>query len=167
MIVILAAPLLIAIWAIITAYELRKDEKHVEERRSSVETALAKRYDMLKKMLSTAKDHMKHEEGIFDNVIELPRNMSVEELNDACRKVDSLSGRFFDAAKRYPNLCKSEEFTDMQRDVDSAQQEFEVARRHYNSDVVAYNASLSVFPAEMVARNKQRKRYLDTEKKTA
>ena len=67
----------------------------MQEGLSGVEVALTKRYDMLTKMLDTAKGYMKHENELFEKVIELRCGMSIGEMNDAQQQMDTLSGKFF------------------------------------------------------------------------
>ena len=50
-----------------------KKEIRVQEGLSGVEVALTKRYNMLTKMLDTAKGYMVHESELFTKVIELRR----------------------------------------------------------------------------------------------
>ena len=99
MIVILIAVLAIAFWCIRTVNDFKKKEIRVQEGLSGIEVALTKRYDMLIKMLDTAKGYMAHESELFTKVIELRRGMSVAEMNDAQKQMDTLSGTFFAVAE--------------------------------------------------------------------
>ena len=85
LIIILGVVLFIVIWCISTVNGFKKKEICVQEGLSGVEVALTKRYDMLTKMLDTAKGYMAHENDLFTKVIELRRGMSVEEMNTAAR----------------------------------------------------------------------------------
>ena len=78
-IVILIVVLIIVFWCIRTVNGFKKKEIRVEEGLSGVEVALTKRYDMLTKMLDTAKGYMAHESELFTKVIELRRGMSVSD----------------------------------------------------------------------------------------
>ena len=64
---------LIAFWCIRTVNDFKKKEIRVQEGISGIEVALTKRYDMLTKMLDTAKGYMAHESELFTKVIELRR----------------------------------------------------------------------------------------------
>ena len=101
---------LIAFWCIRTVNGFKKKEIRVQEGLSGVEVALTKRFDMLTKMLDTAKGYMAHESELFTKVIELRRSMSIAEMNDAQQQMDTLSGKFFAVAEGYPELRW---FTDM------------------------------------------------------
>lgn len=163
MIVILIILVLIALWCISTTNGFKKKEIRVQEGLSGVEVALTKRYDMLTKMLDTAKGYMAHETGLFEKVIALRRGMSVAELNDAQQQMDSLSGRLFAVAEGYPELRSSEVFVELQRGIRDAEEHLQAARRLYNTSVTAYNTAISMFPAKLLAGGRQPKEFFAAE----
>ncbi len=163
MIVILIVLVLIALWCISTTNGFKKKEIRVQEGLSGVEVALTKRYDMLTKMLDTAKGYMAHETGLFEKVIALRRGMSVAELNDAQQQMDSLSGRLFAVAEGYPELRSSEVFVELQRGIRDAEEHLQAARRLYNTSVTAYNTAISMFPAKLLAGGRQPKEFFAAE----
>ena len=150
---------LIAFWCIRTVNGFKKKEIRVQEGLSGVEVALTKRYDMLTKMLDTAKGYMGHESELFTKVIELRRGMSVAEMNDAQQQMDALSGRFFAVAENYPALRSSEVFAELQRGIRDAEEHLQAARRLYNSNVTAYNTAIAMFPAKILAGSHQPKEF--------
>ena len=158
-IVILIVVLVIVYWCIRTVNGFKKKEIRVEEGLSGVEVALTKRYDMLTKMLDTAKGYMAHESELFTKVIELRRGMSIAEMNDAQQQMDALSGRFFAVAENYPALRSSEVFAELQRGIRDAEEHLQAARRLYNSNVTAYNTAIAMFPAKILAGSHQPKEF--------
>ena len=146
---------LVAFWCIRTVNDFRKKEIRVQESLSGVEVALTKRYDMLTKMLDTAKGYMAHESELFTKVIELRRGISIEEMNDAQQQMDSLSGKFFAVAEGYPELRSSDVFVELQRGIRDAEEHLQAARRLYNSSVTAYNTAIAMFPAKLPAGSRQ------------
>ena len=148
---------LIAFWCIRTVNDFKKKEIRVQEGLSGVEVALTKRFDMLTKMLDTAKGYMAHESELFTKVIELRRGMSVAEMNDAQQQMDALSGRFFAVAENYPALRSSEVFAELQRGIRDAEEHLQAARRLYNSNVTAYNTAIAMFPAKILAGSPSRR----------
>ena len=150
---------LIAFWCIRTVNDFKKKEIRVQEGLSGIEVALTKRYDMLTKMLDTAKGYMGHESELFTKVIELRRGMSVAELNDAQQQMDALSGRLFAVAEGYPELRSSEVFVELQRGIRDAEEHLQAARRLYNSNVTAYNTAIAMFPAKILAGSHQPKEF--------
>ena len=150
---------LIAFWCIRTVNGFKKKEIRVQEGLSGVEVALTKRFDMLTKMLDTAKGYMAHESELFTKVIELRRGMSVAEMNDAQQQMDALSGRFFAVAENYPALRSSEVFAELQRGIRDAEEHLQAARRLYNSNVTAYNTAIAMFSAKILAGSHQPKEF--------
>ena len=134
-IVFLIAVLAIVFWCIRTVNDFKKKEIRVQEGISGIEVALTKRYDMLTKMLDTAKGYMGHESELFTKVIELRHGMSIAEMNDAQRQMDTLSVRFFAVAENYPELRSSSVLAELQRSIRDAEEHLQAARRLYNSNV--------------------------------
>ena len=167
LIIILVVVLLIVIWCISTVNGFKKKEIRVQEGLSGVEVALSKRYDMLTKMLDTAKGYMAHENDLFTKVIELRRGMSVEEMNTAAQQMDSLSGKFSAVAEGYPELRSSDVFVELQRGIRDAEEHLQAARRLYNVSVTAYNTAIVMFPAKLLAGSRQPKEFFtaDAEKR--
>ncbi len=163
MIIVLIVLVLIALWCISTTNGFKKKEIRVQEGLSGVEVALTKRYDMLTKMLDTAKGYMAHETGLFEKVIALRRGMSVAELNDAQQQMDALSGRLFAVAEGYPELRSSEVFVELQRGIRDAEEHLQAARRLYNTSVTAYNTAIAMFPARLLAGGRQPKEFFAAE----
>ena len=162
-IILLIVLALAAIWCINTVNGFKKKEIRVQEGLSGVEVALTKRYDMLTKMLDTAKGYMAHESELFTRVIQLRRGMSIAELNDAQQQMDSLSGRFFAVAEGYPELRSSAVFTELQRGIRDAEEHLQAARRLYNTNVTAYNTAIAMFPAKLLAGGRKPKEFFAAE----
>ena len=149
--VVLAAAAAIALWVIGTANGFRRKEICIEAERAGVEAALTKRYDMLTKLLDAAKGYLEHERGLFAQIVALRRGMSAQELADAGRQMDALSGRLMMVAERSPELRSSEAFLELQRGIRDAKEPLQAARRVYHAAVSRYNAASSVFPARLLA----------------
>ena len=162
-IIILAVVLIIAVWCVRTVNGFKKKEIRVQEGLSGIEVALTKRYDMLTKMLDTAKGYMAHENELFTKVIELRRGMSIAEMNDAQQQIDSLSGKLFAVAEGYPELRSSDVFVELQRGIRDAEEHLQAARRLYNTSVTSYNTAIAMFPAKILAGSRQPKEFFATE----
>ncbi len=142
---------IVAIWAISTSNGFKKKEIRIQESLSGVEVALTKRYDMLTKLLDTAKGYMTHEKELFTNVIRLRKGMSIGELNEAEQQIEALSAKVFAVAENYPTLRSSDVFLELQRGIRDAEEHLQAARRLHNSNVKQYNISISMFPASLLA----------------
>lgn len=157
--IILILILLIVFWCVSTINGFRRREIRVQEGLSGVEVALAKRCDMLTKMLDTAKGYMKHENELFAKITTLRRGMSVEELNAATQQMDDLRGKLFAVAEGYPALRSSETFVELQRGIRDAEEHLQAARRLYNTNVTDYNTAIAMYPAKLLAGSRQPKAF--------
>ena len=162
-IIIAVVVLLVVLWAVNTTNGFTKKEIRVQEGLSGVEVALTKRYDMLTKLLDTAKGYMTHEREMFAQTVRLRQGMSVEEMNTAEREMNDLSGRLFAVAESYPELRSSEVFAELQRGIRDAEEHLQAARRLYNTNVTAYNTAIAMFPAKLLAGSRQPKVFFASE----
>lgn len=150
-IIIAIIVVLILIWCVSTLNGFKRQEIRVNESLSDIEVALTKRYDLLTKMLDTAKNYMKNEKETFTETIKLRKGMSVGELNTAAGEVDALSGKLAAVAEGYPELRSADVFVELQKGIRDAEEHLQAARRLYNSNVTKYNTAISVFPASLLA----------------
>ncbi|AET67890.1 hypothetical protein Desor_2294 [Desulfosporosinus orientis DSM 765] len=149
LLIILAA---LIIWWISAYNSFRRKDNKIQESLSGVEVALTKRYDMLTKLLDTAKGFMEHETQLFSQVIRLRQGMSAGELEQAGAKVDEMAARLKVAVEAYPELRSVESVTKLQSGIGDAEDQLQAARRLYNSNVNAFNTYLDVFPSSLVGR---------------
>ena len=153
----------ILIWVVSTINGFKRREIKIAECLSGIEVALTKRYDMLTKLLDTAKGYMSHEEELFTKVIALRRGMSAEELQDADKQIGEMSAKFFAVAEGYPELKSAEIFSDLQTGIRDAEEHLQAARRLYNASVTDYNTSIAMFPASILAGGRQAKEFFAAE----
>ncbi len=162
-IIIIAIVVIAVVWAISTVNGFTRKEIKIEESRSGIEVALTKRYDMLVKLLDTAKGYMQHETDLFTKVIQLRQGMSVDEMGKADQEMNEISGRLFAVAENYPELRSNEVFEEMQRGIRDAEEHLQAARRLYNANVSSYNVAISVFPASLLAKGRTPKEFFEAD----
>lgn len=159
LIFLIVLAIIFVIWMIATINGFKRREIKIAECLSGIEVALTKRYDMLTKLLDTAKGYMSHEEELFTKVISLRRGMSAEELQDADKQIGEMSAKFFAVAEGYPELKSAEIFSDLQAGIRDAEEHLQAARRLYNASVTDYNTSIAMFPASILAGGRQAKEF--------
>lgn len=164
-IIILLLAAVIAIWAAVTINGFRKKEIRIRETLSGVEVALTKRYDMLTKLIDTARGYITHEKEMFETTVRLRSGMDIGELNRAQAQIDELSGKIYAVAEGYPQLRSSDVFIELQRGIRDAEDHLQAARRLYNSSVTAYNTAISLFPSSLLAGGRQPEEFFKAEEK--
>ena len=88
LIAIVVIVLILIVWYISTSNKLNRALIKIDEAFSGIDVALAKRYDVLTKMIAVVKGYAKHEKETLFEVIKLRDNMSIKEMNDANRAMD-------------------------------------------------------------------------------
>lgn len=146
--------LIFVIWYISTSNKLNRALIKIDEAFSGIDVALAKRYDVLTKMIAVVKGYAKHEKETLFEVIKLRDNMSIKEMNDANRAMDENFKKINVVAENYPELKASENYKMLQQSIIDVEEHLQAARRLYNSNVSLYNQLLVSFPTNTIAKNK-------------
>jgi len=128
----------------------------VAESWSAIDTELRRRYDLIPNLVETVKGYATHEKGTFESVI-AARNAAASSqgspeaqaksenvLNGALRQLFALS-------ENYPELKASENFKQLQNDLNETENRLSQARRFYNANVRELNTVVESFPSSMVA----------------
>lgn len=146
--------LIIIIWYISTSNKLNRSVVKIDEALSGIDVALTKRYDVLTKMIDVVKAYAKHEKETLFAVIELRKDMTIKEKNEANRAMDESFRKINVVAENYPELKSSENYKTLQQSIADVEEHLQAARRLYNSNVSYYNQLLVSFPTSSIAKNK-------------
>lgn len=143
--------LLVLVWYISTLNTLRTMTVKIDEAESGIDVALAKRSDVLTKMLDTCKGYMKHESEVLTDVIKLRKGMTLDEKAKVSEDMDAVQRQINITAEAYPELKSSNNFVMLQKSIADVEEHLQAARRAYNGNVSKYNQKIIVFPASIVA----------------
>ena len=146
--------LIIVIWFIATSNSLNRTKIKIEEAKSGIDVALTKRYDVLTKMMDVVKSYKKYEQETIFEVINLRKGMTLNEMNEENKKMDSNFAKINALAENYPELKSSENFNTLQLAISDVEEHLQAARRMFNSNVSILNQSIVTFPTSIVANLK-------------
>ena len=145
---------IIIIWYISTSNKLNRAVVKIDEALSGIDVALTKRYDVLTKMIDVVKASAKHEKETLFEVINLRKDMTIQERNDANHAMDENFKKINIVAENYPELKSSENYKTLQQSIVDVEEHLQAARRLYNSNVSLYNQLLVSFPTSSIANSK-------------
>ena len=145
---------IIVLWFIAASNKLNKAIVKIEEADSDIDVALTKRYDALTKMVDVVKGYAKHEKETFFEVINLRKGMSVQEKEEATRKMDAMQGQINVVAEAYPELKSSENYNTLQKTIIEVEEHIQASRRMYNANISTYNQLIVTFPISIAAAMK-------------
>lgn len=146
--------LIFVIWYISTSNKLNRAVVKIEESLSGIDVALTKRYDVLTKMMDVVKAYAKHEQETLFEVINLRKDMTIQEKNQANHVMDENFKKINILAENYPELKSSENYKTLQQSIVDVEEHLQAARRLYNSNVSFFNQLLVTFPTSSIAKSK-------------
>lgn len=128
----------------------------VEEAWSGIEVQLKRRYDLIPNLVETVKGYAKHEQGTFEKIAELRsaamKTESIEEKGKLEGELTSTLKTLFAVAENYPQLKADANFLDLQKSLQTIEDEIQGARRYYNGAVREFNLKLAVFPNNIIGK---------------
>ena len=138
--------LIIVAWYISVSNKLNRAVVKIDESLSGIDVALTKRYDVLTKMIDVVKAYAKHEKETLFEVINLRKDMSIQERNDANHIMDENLRKISVVAENYPELKSSENYKTLQQSIADVEEHLQASRRLYNANVSSYNQKIVTFP---------------------
>ena len=152
--VVIAVVVVLVIWVISISNGLNRAIVKIDESSSGIDVALTKRYDVLTKMMDVVKGYTKYEQETLFKTIELRKNMTMQEKNEANKAMDENIAKINALAENYPELKASENYKTLQQAIADVEEHLQAARRLYNANVSSYNQKIVTFPTSIIAGSK-------------
>ena len=131
--------------------KLNRARVKIEEAGSDIDVSLTKRYDVLTKMVDVVKSYAKYEKDTIFQTIQLRKNMTMQEKNEANRLMGESFERIHALAENYPELKASTNYNTLQKAIADVEEHLQAARRLYNANVSTFNQKIATFPTSLVA----------------
>lgn len=145
---------------------------------SNVKTQYQRRSDLIPNFVNTVKGAAAFEQQTLTMVIEArakatqvtvdPANLTQEQLNNfqsAQGEVSSALSRLMVVVEQYPQLTATQNFRDLQVELEGTENRISVARNNYNEAARSFNTYIGQFPNSFLAsfRNFTAKPYFESE----
>jgi LemA protein len=130
-------------------------KNRVKEAWSDIEVQMKRRYDLIPNIVETVKGYASYEKNTLDAVVKA-RNTAMARsgsITDKAKTEDTLSGTLkslFALSEHYPALKANENFLELQRELIDTENKIQASRRFYNSNVIAMNTKLEIFPSNII-----------------
>ncbi len=122
---------------------------------AQVEVQLKRRWDLIPNLVETVKGYAAHERGVFEEVtVARTRAQQAQSPAESAQAEGILGqalGRLFAVAEAYPDLKASENFRELQGQLEGTENQIAVARQTYNDSVLAYNNGVQTFPGAVLS----------------
>lgn len=161
---IVALIILIIGWLMSGYNDMVKLDENVNREWSQVENQYQRRLDLIPNLVNVVKGYASHEKETLEGVIEArakatqttidPSNMNEEQLANFQKSQDGLSGalnRLMVVVEKYPDLKATENFKQLQAQLEGTENRITLARKDYNDAATIYNKEVRSFPNSMLA----------------
>jgi len=155
LIVILVVVVLIALLLIALFNRLVRARNRVDNAWAQVEVQLKRRWDLIPNLVETVKGYAAHERGTFEAVTQAraaaQNARGPAESAQAEGILSQALGRLFAVAEAYPELRATENFQQLQAQLNETENKVAVSRQVYNDTVLTYNNAIQTFPGVVIA----------------
>ena len=162
---IIGAILLLFILWLASAYNnLVKTDENATQAWAQVENAYQRRADLIPNLVKTVKGAANFEKGTLESVIRAraeatsvkidPTNLneaSIEAFEKAQNGLSASLGRLLMVMENYPELKATENFKELQSQLEGTENRISVDRKKFNECVQSYNVRVRRFPINLVA----------------
>ncbi len=144
------------LWGVVSYNLLVRDHHRVAQSWSDVGVQLARRHDLVPKLVEVVQRHAGYERAVLEEVTAL-RTAGMRETSPAALgAVEGRLGaglqRLLAIAEAYPDLTASASYLELMRNLSDVEQQIQFARRYYNGAVNNLNTRIATFPDLLVAR---------------
>lgn len=150
-IVTLIIILFLVIYYVKTANKLRRYQVIINESKKNIDIALTKRYDTISEMIKVAKSYAKYEKDLFADITKSRRNSSISEFNKSLEDQNQAIDKIYALAEAYPELRSSDQFLNLQNEIDDENEQLAAAKRIVNNNISKLNQIIVSFPSSVVA----------------
>jgi LemA protein len=154
-IILIGGAVLLVIYLVATYNGFVILKTRIEEALSGIDVQLKRRADLIPNLVETVKGYAKHEKSVFENVTRarsaLLKAQTPHEKAEANNMLSSALKSLFAVAEAYPALRASENFQELQRQLEDTEDKIAYSRQFYNSNVLDYNTKVKMFPSNLIA----------------
>ena len=163
--IVIIALILIGVMSGVGTYNklVTKDEA-VNQQWANVQSVYQRRADLIPNLVATVKGVANFEQQTLTNVIEArakatavninPKNLDAASLQKFQAAQDGLSSalsRLMVVVEKYPELKATQNFSELQAQLESTENRITVERRNFNESAQDYNKYMRSFPTNMIA----------------
>ncbi|MCK9422518.1 MAG: LemA family protein [Bacteroidales bacterium] len=164
LIVIVVVIFLLFSWGTGIYNKLVSQEEGVNQAWANVENVYQRRLDLIPNLVNTVKGVANFEKSTLTAVIEArakatsvqinPKNLdegSLQKFQEAQNGVSSALGRLMVVVEQYPQLKATQNFAELQAQLEGTENRITVERMKFNESAQAFNTYLRRFPANIFA----------------
>jgi LemA protein len=152
--IVIAIVVVLALVVVAIYNRLVRLRNRAENAWAQVDVQLRRRYDLIPNLVEAVKGYASHERATFEEVTKArtaaQQAQTVEEQGQAENLLTQAIGRLFAVAEQYPELRATENFQQLQSQLEETETKIAVSRQVYNDAVLTYDTALETVPTNIV-----------------
>jgi LemA protein len=152
--IVIAIVVLLGLFVVVLYNRLVRLRNRAENAWAQVDVQLRRRYDLIPNLVEAVKGYASHERATFEEVTKArtaaQQAQTVEEQGKAENLLTQAIGRLFAVAEAYPELRATENFQQLQSQLEETETKIAVSRQVYNDAVLTYDTALETVPTNIV-----------------
>lgn len=158
----MSLPIIIGLVGVVALYvwsvynSLASGAVRIKEALSGIDVQLKRRVDLIPNLIETVKGYAKHEKTVLEELTKARTSLlKADSLQDKAKSDNMVSGALkslFAVAENYPNLKASDNFKELQQELEDTENKVAYSRQFYNSNVRDFNTTLANFPSGTIGR---------------
>lgn len=154
--ILIGAVVLVLVYLWSTYNSLATGKVRISEALSNIDIQLKRRVDLIPNLIETVKGYAKHEKTLLESLTKARTSlMTAETIHDkaeSSNQVSSALKSIFAVSENYPNLKASENFKELQEELEDTENKIAYSRQFCNTNVRDYNTTLANFPSGFFGR---------------
>ena len=155
MIIALIIIAVLVVFVIFMYNNLVRLRQKVKNSWSQIDVQLQRRFDLIPNLVETVKGYMTHENDVLTKISELRTSWAnagtVQEKADLDNQLSGALKTIMAVSESYPDLKASQNFSELQQELQNTENKISFSRQFYNDSVTMYNTKLEVFPSNIIA----------------
>jgi LemA protein len=151
----IALAVLVVLFLIATYNRLVRLRNRAENSWAQIDVQLKRRADLVPNLVESVKGYASHERETFQAVTEaraqIGRARNLEQRAEAENMLTAAISRLLAVSEAYPELRATEQFQDLQRQLEEIEQNVAISRQVYNDTVLTYETARETFPTNLLA----------------
>lgn len=162
--IVLGVVAVVVVWVVSSYNTLVGKQERVSEAWANVETVYQRRADLIPNLVATVKGYAAHEQETLQAVTAARANATALSIDPststpeqvaawmkAQNEVGSALGRLIAISESYPDLKASQNFLELQTQLEGTENRISTERNKYNESVRGFNVSIRRFPTNLIA----------------
>lgn len=162
--IVLGVVAVVVVWVVSSYNTLVGKQESVSEAWANVETVYQRRADLIPNLVATVKGYAAHEQETLQAVTAARANATALSIDPststpeqvaawmkAQNEVGSALGRLIAISESYPDLKASQNFLELQTQLEGTENRISTERNKYNERVRDFNVSIRRFPTNLIA----------------